>query len=62
MDEPLAGLDAQSQSLVVDLLKALRAAHKTLVFATHNERLVEEIADVRATLEFGKLVATDRLR
>ena len=62
MDEPLAGLDAQSQSFVVDLLKALRAAHKTLVFATHNERLVEEIADVRATLEFGKLVATDRLR
>ncbi|MBQ3823049.1 MAG: ABC transporter ATP-binding protein [Thermoguttaceae bacterium] len=62
MDEPLAGLDAQSQSLVVDLLKALRAANKTLVFATHNERLVEEIADVRATLEFGKLVATDRLR
>ncbi|MBQ9813928.1 MAG: ABC transporter ATP-binding protein [Thermoguttaceae bacterium] len=56
MDEPLAGLDAATQERIVALLKTLREAKKTLVFATHNEGLVEQIADVRVRMKSGKII------
>lgn len=59
MDEPLAGLDAASQERIVELLKSLRAAKKTLIFATHNENLVKELADVRVRMAEGKIVAIE---
>ncbi len=60
MDEPLAGLDASTQNRILSLLKTLRKAKKTLVFATHNEGLVEQIADVRARMEAGRIVDVSR--
>ena len=51
MDEPLSGLDRDSQALVLDLLKALKKAGKTLAFATHNEALVSEVADRRVVCD-----------
>ena len=45
MDEPTAGLDPRSQRWVVDMLVRLGAAGKTLVTATHDLEVVEEIAD-----------------
>lgn len=56
MDEPLAGLDASTQTLIIELLKKLCEAKKTLIFATHNEELVQTIADTRVRLDFGKVV------
>ena len=50
-DEPLASLDESGRKIVVGLFKTLRAAGKTLVFATHNEALISEIADFRFSLE-----------
>ncbi|MBP5621897.1 MAG: ABC transporter ATP-binding protein [Thermoguttaceae bacterium] len=56
MDEPLAGLDASTQNRIVELLKTLRKARKTLIFATHNEGLTEQVADVRVRMEAGRIV------
>ena len=44
-DEPLAGLDARSRSWLLDLLRQLRSAGKTLVIATHDQSLADEVAD-----------------
>ena len=45
LDEPTAGLDPRSQRWVVDMLVRLGAAGKTLLTATHDLDVVEEIAD-----------------
>ncbi len=57
MDEPLAGLDKEAQNRIVELLKTLRDAKKTLIFATHNETLVKVIADEQIKLSAGRRVA-----
>lgn len=44
-DEPLAGLDAKSRAWLLGLLKDLKAAGKTLVIATHDQSLADEVAD-----------------
>ncbi|MCS6950613.1 MAG: ABC transporter ATP-binding protein [Armatimonadota bacterium] len=45
MDEPIAGLDPRMQVWLVDILKRLHEAGKTLLVATHNLHLLPEIAD-----------------
>lgn len=45
LDEPTGGLDPRSQRWVVDMLARLGAAGKTLITATHDLEVVEEIAD-----------------
>jgi cobalt/nickel transport system ATP-binding protein len=44
MDEPTAGLDPRSQSWLVDFILEQRRADKTIVTATHDLGLAEEIA------------------
>ena len=43
-DEPLAGLDAKTQAWLTGFLKQLKAAGKTLVIATHDQSLADEVA------------------
>ena len=45
LDEPLAGLDAKTRSWLLGFLGQLKAAGKTLVIATHDQSLADEIAD-----------------
>lgn len=45
MDEPIAGLDPRMQVWLVNALKMLHEAGKTLVIATHNLHLLPEIVD-----------------
>jgi cobalt/nickel transport system ATP-binding protein len=45
MDEPTAGLDPRSQSWLIDFILEQRQAGKTVVTATHDLSIVEEIAD-----------------
>ena len=45
LDEPTTGLDPRSQRWLIDMLVRLGAAGKTLVTATHDLEIVEEIAD-----------------
>ena len=44
-DEPLAGLDARTREWLLGFLKQLKAAGKTLVIATHDQSLADEVAD-----------------
>lgn len=45
LDEPTAGLDPRSTSRLLDFLDDLRGEGKTIITATHNLDIVEEIAD-----------------
>ncbi len=62
MDEPLENLDASGRELVLDLCRSLKSVGKTLIFATHNESLVSEIADRRMRLERGEIVNIEDVR
>lgn len=46
LDEPTAGLDPKTSRDLIDLLNQYHADGKTIVTATHDMHIVEEIADV----------------
>jgi ABC-type Mn2+/Zn2+ transport system ATPase subunit len=46
LDEPFSGVDAPTQTLVLQILDDLRLAGKTIVFATHDLAMAEKSADV----------------
>lgn len=43
LDEPLAGLDENTQEMLIDFLKKFHAAGKTLIIITHNKQLAKEL-------------------
>ena len=45
LDEPLSSLDKKTREWLIDFLKALKQAGKTIVFSSHETSLVESIAD-----------------
>ncbi|MBZ5589420.1 MAG: ATP-binding cassette domain-containing protein [Acidobacteriia bacterium] len=58
LDEPTAGLDPRSQSLLLEILEALHARGLTLVTATHDLTLLPHLADrVIVLSEEHRLVA-----
>lgn len=48
LDEPLNGVDAQTRTVVRDVLRSLSAAGKTIVAATHDPHDIE--------VEFEKII------
>ena len=44
-DEPLAGLDAKTRLWLLGFLKQLHSVGKTLIIATHDQSLADEVAD-----------------
>jgi cobalt/nickel transport system ATP-binding protein len=52
LDEPTSGLDPRTQRWLIDMLIRLGEAGKTLITATHDLEIVEEIAD--QVLVFGE--------
>ncbi|NTW57666.1 MAG: ABC transporter ATP-binding protein [Nitrospirae bacterium] len=59
LDEPTNGLDPRTQCFLVELLLALRGAGKTLVIATHDLSLVDELhARVAVLSEAHRILAT----
>jgi ABC-type Mn2+/Zn2+ transport system ATPase subunit len=46
LDEPFTGVDAPTQALVLQILGDLRAAGKTIIFATHDLEMAARSADV----------------
>ncbi|MBP3883886.1 MAG: ABC transporter ATP-binding protein [Olsenella sp.] len=44
-DEPLNGLDAKTRAWLLDFLRELKRAGKTLVIATHDQSLADALAD-----------------
>jgi cobalt/nickel transport system ATP-binding protein len=58
LDEPTASLDPKSQSQVVDLIQQWKGTTKTVITATHQLEIVEDIADRMVVLEAGTVLAT----
>jgi cobalt/nickel transport system ATP-binding protein len=56
LDEPTAALDPASRSMVIDLIAGWGHA-KTVVTATHDLDIVEDIADYSIVLERGRVAA-----
>ena len=57
LDEPTAALDPRSQSQIIDLLIGWGDGGKTVITATHDLGLVEDIADHCFVLQAGKIAA-----
>ena len=55
MDEPTAGLDAQSEQQVINAIRALQQRRVTVVIASHHPAF-RDIADRRLSLSGGRLV------
>lgn len=58
LDEPTGTLDPRSQSQIVDLIQQWKGTAKTVVTATHQLEIVEDIADRVFVLEAGRVIAT----
>ncbi|HLI62582.1 MAG TPA: energy-coupling factor ABC transporter ATP-binding protein [Terriglobales bacterium] len=58
LDEPTATLDPRSQSQVIDLIQAWKGSSKTVVTATNQLEIVEDIADRVVVLEAGSISAS----
>ncbi|HVN75328.1 MAG TPA: ABC transporter ATP-binding protein [Thermoanaerobaculaceae bacterium] len=59
LDEPTAGLDPRSQSLLLEILEALHARGLTLVTATHDLTLLPHLADRVVVLSEEHRVVAD---
>ena len=57
LDEPTATLDPRSQSQIIDLIQQWKGSAKTVITATHQLEIVEDIADRIVVLEQGSIAA-----
>lgn len=57
LDEPTATLDPRSQSQIIDLIQEWKGSSKTVISATHQLEIVEDIADRVLVLEEGNVAA-----
>ncbi len=57
LDEPTAGLDPKTSRHIMDIIIEANAAGKTIVTATHDLHIVEEIADTAYVLSLEKKIA-----
>jgi len=57
LDEPAAALDPRSQSQIIDLLIGWGDGSKTVITATHDLGLVEDIADYCFVMRQGQVLA-----
>ncbi len=57
LDEPTAMLDPRSQSQLIDLIQQWKGSSKTVITATHQLEIVEDIAERVVVLEQGTVAA-----
>ncbi|TCJ18917.1 ABC transporter ATP-binding protein [Parasulfuritortus cantonensis] len=57
LDEPTASLDPESQSQLIETMIGWGGGAKTMVLATHDIDIVEDVADVCLVMQHGRLVA-----
>lgn len=62
LDEPTAALDPRSQSQLIDLLQAWKSASRTIITATHQLDIVEDLADRVCVLDEGTVAASGQTR
>lgn len=61
LDEPLSGLDVNASIMVKDLIAALSAAGKTILYSSHVLDVVEKVCDRILILYKGHLIADGTL-
>ena len=59
LDEPMNGLDPRTERWLVEFLRRLNTAGKTLIISTHNLELVQEIADRAILFAEDHTIAAD---
>ncbi|HWB97501.1 MAG TPA: ATP-binding cassette domain-containing protein, partial [Bryobacteraceae bacterium] len=57
LDEPLSGLDVNAAILIKDLLAALAAAGKTILYSSHVLDVVEKVCNRVLIIHEGRLIA-----
>jgi cobalt/nickel transport system ATP-binding protein len=62
LDEPTAALDPRSQSQLIDLLQNWKSASRTIITATHQLDVVEDLADRVCVLDEGIVAASGATR
>lgn len=62
LDEPTAGLDPESKSQIIDLLVDFGGGEKTVITATHDLDIIEDIADDCHVLHDGRVDTRGRPR
>ena len=61
LDEPLSGLDVEAGFMVRDLVAALAAEGKTVLYSSHVLDVVERVCDRALIIHEGRLVADGSL-
>ncbi len=59
LDEPTGGLDPRTQVWLVEILEELHSIGKTIITATHDLSIIEEIADRAMVMEEGHTIIAD---
>lgn len=59
LDEPFSGLDRQGTQWLTELLLDLRAAGRTICFASHDDGQTQRLADLTLELRSGRLTLRD---
>ena len=58
LDEPGAGLNATEKAFLADVIRALQAERKTVLFVEHDLGLVGRLADRMVVLDYGRIIAS----
>jgi cobalt/nickel transport system ATP-binding protein len=59
LDEPTNGLDPRTQVWLYELLEALKGAGRTIIMATHDLSLVQDLSDHVIVLDEAHSIAAD---
>lgn len=58
LDEPTAGIDAQSRNMILENLKGLRDSGMTIIYTTHYMEEAEQLCSRIAVMDHGSIIAT----
>ncbi|MFM9883027.1 MAG: ABC transporter ATP-binding protein [Burkholderiales bacterium] len=61
LDEPTAGMDAQSRNFLREELKRLNASGTTILYTSHYLEEIEQLCDRLAIIDHGRVIAAGRL-
>jgi len=60
LDEPSSGIDRDNKQILTDMLNRLKAAGAGLCIITHDEELIESLADRKISMEKGRVVRDEK--
>jgi ABC-2 type transport system ATP-binding protein len=59
MDEPTVGIDPQSRRYIFEMIRSLQRKGCTIIYATHYMEEVEQLCDLVAFMDHGKIIEQD---